>query len=132
MKLTIHSTIDNKDGGEPEISITTHEADVRISADTLYVRYKEESEGASVKTLITATQSGIRLSKRGAVEWDVIFSSGETSATVYKIPPYAFDAEVITDTAAWTENNGVHTVRLVYSMNIGGADKDIRMKMTLK
>ncbi len=137
MELTVHSVIDNLDehglaDGEPEINIVTLDADVRESGGTLYLRYKEEAEGALTRTVITAGESGIRLSKSGAVVWDVIFSSGEVSHTVYKIPPYAFDAEVRTSRAEWVRSDNGHVLRLVYSMNIGGAEKSVKMKLTVK
>jgi len=132
MELTVRSVIDNNDGNEPEISITTVTADVKERADTLYLRYKEESEGGSVRTFITAGTEGIRLSRSGSIEWDVSFIPNEVSRTVYRIPPYAFDATVRTETARWTRLGSGHIIEFKYSMNIGGAEKAVKMKMTLK
>ena len=136
MKITVHSVIENVENGvsadEPEINIVTLDADVKESGETLFVRYKEEADGARCRTLITATESGVRLSKTGAIEWDVIFSAGDTVKTVYKIPPYSFDAEVSTKRAELTRTADGYLIRLVYRMNIGGADKSVNMKMTIK
>ncbi|MBQ7362840.1 MAG: DUF1934 domain-containing protein [Clostridia bacterium] len=137
MKLTIHSVIDNLNDsglpdGEPEINIVTLDADVKVNGGTLYLRYTEEAEGAVTRTLITAHESGIRLSKRGAVEWETNFIAGEESRTLYKIPPYTFDADIRTSRAEWTTQGDGHILRLIYSMNIGGAEKSVKIKMTLK
>lgn len=136
MKITVHSVIENREGGisvdEPEINIVTLDADVKKSDRTLFIRYKEEADGAHCRTLITATESGIRLSKSGAIEWDVIFTPGETVKTLYKIPPYSFDAEVTTKRAELSHTDNGYVIRLIYTMNIGGADKSVTVKMTVK
>ena len=136
MKITIHSVIDEIEGGitvgDPEINIITLDADVRENGETLYVRYREESEAGTIQTVLTASPDGIRLSKKGATEWDVIFVSGESSDTVYRIPPYAFDAHISVQRAEKTKTADGYVIRLIYLMNIGGADKSVKMKMTLK
>ena len=136
MKITIHSVIENTEGGrkidEPEINIVTLDAEVKESGNTLFVRYKEESDGAVCRTLITASESGIRLSKTGSIEWEVFFTPGETAMTLYKIPPYSFDAEVTTKRAELSRTEGGYLIRLIYTMNIGGAEKSVTMKLTLK
>lgn len=135
MEITVHSVIENLDDtglidGEPEINVTTKEAFVNTVGDTTVIRYTEDSEGGSIQTKLTVKDGSVHLLRTGAIEWSVLFDEGSRMTTVYKIPPYAFDCEVETKRVR-IKTDGLLELRLVYSMNIGGGKKNVRMRITL-
>ena len=87
------------------------------------------SESASE---ITVSCGKMRLKKCGAVVSDMSFSKGEEYETLYSIPPYKFKMTVKTkrlDISA----SAVHAdVRLVYDMEIGGAKRQVNMRITAR
>ena len=135
MKITVHSVIENLDDrgladGEPEITVTTAEAFVNTVEDTKVIRYTENGEGGTVQTKITVKDGSIHLARTGAIEWSVLFDEGARIATIYRIPPYAFDCEVETKRVR-IKDGEPYEIRLVYSMDIGGGKKNVRMRITL-
>ena len=135
-KITVHSVIDNLDENglavdEPEISITTHTGTVKNDGGILHLAYTETTDGGNVECHITIyPDGGVSLSRRGAIVSDILFCEGEECHTVYAIPPYKFDMTVYTRRirSDMKEEGGV--LRLNYSMNIGGQEKKVAMKIT--
>ncbi len=135
MKITVHSVIENltDEGlveGEPEINIITADAFVNTIADSTVISYTEESEGNLTRTRITVKDGTVHLSRSGAIEWNVLFDEGSTISTLYKIPPYSFDCRVETKRVKVTPGTP-YEIRLVYSMDIGGGKKDVKMRITV-
>ena len=152
VEITTHSIIvDLADGlpvGEEEISITTARGFLRVSEDELRLSYTENQEGGRVSTeLRLAERRGevctacpdsaspryrVELSKRGGIESDMIFVEGESSKTLYRIPPYSFDMELTTDriTSTLTKEGG--DLRLRYIMKVGGQDRRVRLNIKVK
>lgn len=135
--ITVNSVIDNlsDDGfidGEPEINIISAKATVKADGDKTEITYTEESEDS--KTFCTLTVDGERvlLSRRGAVECDLTFKEGEGCSCIYRVPPYAFDMTVHTLKIRTTVSNANTELQLIYLMNIGGQNKKVRMKISVK
>ena len=131
----VHSVIDNLDDaglpeGAPEISETVSDGFLKIDGDTLYITYKEDSEGGRIISDITVSQEGVHLLRRGAIEFDVTFIEGKSVNTVYSIPPYSFDATVRTSRIRSEMTKAGGSVRIHYSMNVGGQEKSVRLKIT--
>ena len=131
----VHSVIDNLDDaglpeGAPEISETLSDGFLKIAEDTLYITYKEESEGGRIISDITVDREGVHLVRRGAIEFDVTFSEGKTVNTIYSIPPYSFDATVRTARIRSDITKAGGSLRIHYSMNVGGQEKAVRLKIT--
>ena len=135
--LTVNSVIDNLtyDGipdGDPEINIFTADGIFNFrdeKAEMLYVETGEDS-----KTVCTLYTSGseVILSRRGSVECALTFSEGETTKTIYRVPPYSFDMTVETLKIRNSLSDMGGELQLIYMMNIGGQDKKVRMKITVK
>ena len=136
-KITVHSVIENLDDhgtmvDEPEISITTVTGSIKDDDGILHLAYTEDTEGGSVQCYIAVYPDGkVSLSRRGAIVSDILFGEGEECHTIYSIPPYKFDMTVKTrrvrnDLCA---DGGI--LRLLYSMNVGGQEKTVRMKITV-
>ena len=64
--------------------------------------------------------------------WNVSFKSGEECKTLYSIPPYSFDCAVKTKRAEALDDGESLRIRLVYSMSIGGGEKEVKMRITVK
>ena len=139
--FTIHSVIDNLDeagvpDGEPEISITTErgflKAEPSEPQDKLYISYNEEGEGGKTHTEIVIDGNKVKLSRRGSSSYDLVFGEGEECSCVYSVPPYSFDMRVNCKRVrnSMTREGGV--LQIIYDMNVGGADKKCRMKITAK
>lgn len=136
-EYTVHSVIDNLNevglpDGDPEISITTVEGFLKRTDDTLLITYAEQADGGKVLTDIEISGESVSLRRRGGVVFDLTFREGETVDTVYSVPPYSFDCTVRTKRIrnGITKDGGELT--LLYSMNIGGQEKNVRMKISAR
>ena len=71
----------------------------------------------------------MRVKREGGVEYEFIFREGETTSSLYSVPPYSFDTEIYTGKirSSLTEEGG--EISLLYYMTIGGAKKRTRMKI---
>lgn len=136
-EITVNSVIDNlsDDGfteGEPEITILSSKATVKTEGDKTEITYTEESDGNKTLCTLTLDSGRVLLSRRGAVECDFSFTEGESCSCIYKVPPYAFDMTVHTLKIRTSAGEGVFELRLIYLMNIGGQNKKVRMKISVK
>ena len=137
MEITIHSVIDNLDdtglaSGEPEINITTLPVKVAEADDRVLFSYCEEQEGVKITTDITAYSDGrVILDRQGGVVWRAVFQNGGEDQSVYKIPPYSFDCTVKTKRAEYIKESGGFKIRLLYSMVLGGGEKEVKMRITV-
>lgn len=131
----IHSVIDNLNEvgvieGDPEISIMTLDGFLKREDDLFTLSYTEESEGGRVVCDVTTDGKTVTLKRRGAVVFDATFVEGESIKTVYSIPPYSFDAQIKTKRIRSDISTRGGELSLLYSMNIGGQEKNVRMKIT--
>ena len=69
------------------------------------------------------------VTRTGDVVSALTFIEGKRTASVYRVGPYAFDAEVVATRIrnAMTEDCG--RIDIFYRMKIGGAEKSVRMKI---
>lgn len=137
VELTVNSVIDNLDeaglpDGEPEINIFTTGGTL-TSYDAGYkLVFTESEEGQTSTSTLTLTDGGVKLVKRGAIESDMIFREGAIIPSVYKVGPYAFDVEIRTKRIRSSIGDEGGEVQLIYSMNIGGQEKNVRMKISAR
>jgi uncharacterized beta-barrel protein YwiB (DUF1934 family) len=135
--LTVNSVIDNLDDagipdGEPEINIFTTDGTLSQNKDGYLLSFTEEQDGGKARTDLYVTEGLVRLVKTGSITSEMRFSDGETFNTLYCVGPYSFDMTVRTKRIrnSLTEHGG--ELQLIYSMNVGGQEKDVRMKITAK
>ena len=94
--------------------------------------YREESDAGCVDVTLALGEDGtVSLSRTGSVIWNAEFKEGVRSGTLYQVPPYSFDAEVYTKKIRTERTDGLK-IQLIYSMDIGGQKKNVRMKITVK
>ena len=135
--LTVNSVIDNLDDaglpdGEPEINIFTTEGSLLIAEKGKRISFAEESEGQKTTSTLYVTDDKVVLHKRGDVESDMTFREEEEFKTIYRVGPYSFDMVVRTKRIRNSLTDEGGELALLYSMNVGGQEKNVRMKISAK
>lgn len=136
--FTINSVIDNLDdfgapAGEPEINDATANGEVTLGDGTVTMFYREKSEDTVTSTKIEVRPDGsVMLRRMGGIVSDMLFIEGEETSTLYQIPPYKFDMTLTTKRIRKSLSDDSGELQLVYSMNVGGGQKNARMKITYK
>lgn len=135
--LTVNSVIDNLSDaglpdGDPEINIFTTDGTLSVFDTGYLLRFTEVQEGGEAHTSLYITADNVRLVKSGAITSEMRFSDGEIFNTLYCVGPYSFDMTVRTKKIrnSLTEDGG--ELQLIYSMNVGGQEKNVRMKISAK
>ena len=135
--LTVNSVIDNLSDaglpdGDPEINIFTTDGTLSVFDGGYLLRFTEVQEGGEAHTSLYITADNVRLVKSGAITSEMRFSDGEIFNTLYCVGPYSFDMTVRTKKIrnSLTEEGG--ELQLIYSMNVGGQEKNVRMKISAK
>lgn len=136
-ELKIHSVIDNLTDvglpdGDPEINIFTTKGTVRKNGNEFTIDYVEQNEEYKTYCTLVADGERVKLSRRGAVECDVLFDTAEPCTCIYRVPPYSFDMAVRTARVRNSLCESGGELQLIYSMNIGGQNKKVRMKITAR
>ena len=137
MEIKIHSLIEDigDNGlaeGDPEISITSTPVTVSEKDGVTVFAYAEEQGGEKINTRLYLLGDGVRLCRTGAIEWDVVLKEGERSKALYTIRPYSFDSEVLPRRVSAVRSGDNYDIRLVYSMTVGGAKKDVKMRISVR
>ncbi len=133
--VKIESAIDELDGSglteSSEKTEVTRPVTVSEWGEALTLSYSEDTDGGEVSSLVTVKGDTVTVTRTGAIESEFVFREGERSSSLYKIPPYSFDAEIYTRKIRnnITRAGGILTV--LYDMSLGGAKRCVRMKITL-
>ena len=137
LSITVNSVIDNLSDaglpdGEPEINIFTTDGTLALIDGGYLITFTEEQDGGSATTNLYVYEGGVRLVKSGAITSEMRFSEGEVWSTLYCVGPYSFDMVVRTKKIrnSITECGG--DLQLIYTMNVGGQEKNVRMKISSK
>ena len=137
LTLTVNSVIDNLDDaglpdGDPEINIFTTNGTLMHSERGMKLVFTETNESDVTTSTLYVTKNGIRLIKHGAINADMHFSEGVVEKTLYQVGPYSFDMSIFTKKIRCELDENGGDLRLFYSMNVGGQEKNVRMKITAK
>ncbi len=131
LKIHINSTVTNEGDKAPEITEQSAEGYMKYDRGSVTrISYKSVSDGAKTETVIEPIGALIRLVRSGAIESEMLFEVGRVHASVYKIPPFAFDMTVKTSKIESSLSPFGGTLVLEYTMTVGGAKKDCLMKIT--
>jgi len=96
------------------------------------ISYEERREGARVLCEILVDGESVRVKRRGDVICDMLFSPQKAFKGLYEAPPFSFDMEISTLKIENSIEKPFGSLSLFYVMNIGGAGKRCRMKITRK
>ena len=135
VKIEIDSIVeDMDDAGLVESSDKTHTVatgTMTVSDGTFSLSYSEKNEGVTTKSQITVKDSEVSVKRSGGVEYDFRFVEGETTASLYSVPPYSFDTEIFTRKIRKDFSDCKGKLSLIYDMTIGGAKKKTRMTISV-
>ena len=134
IKLDIESTIADLDecgmpDGEPEISRTSHPGVMRIAEDEISLSYRESNENGCVSCAITVRGGLVSVRREGAIASVMLFDPEEPFKTVYSIPPYKFDMEIVTKSLSVDVSEAGGKIDILYRMTVGGAVKEAEMSI---
>lgn len=137
LNLTVLSVIDNLDDyglsdGDPEINSFTTDGTLAINEKFMKLAFTEKTDSGDVTSTLYIQDGDVRLFKRGAIDADMRFSEGACEKTIYRVGPYAFDMEIKTRSIRKSLGSDGGELTLMYGMNIGGQEKNVRMKITAK
>ena len=59
----------------------------------------------------------------------MLFREGYTDKSLYQVPPYSFDAVIYTKKIRSTLTKDGGRVDIFYRMTLGGAEKNVRMRI---
>ena len=133
--IKVRSAIDNLDAsglvdGDSEITESSAVGYLHVLDEVTLLTYVEEQEnGARVTTEIKCDGDSVRVLRHGDIESDMMLAVGAPHDSIYAVGPYKFDITVNAKKIrnSLTENGG--RLALIYSMEIGGAKKDVRMNI---
>ena len=133
-KIKIESTIQNLDSvgladGDPERTGTEGVGYYHFDKDKILITYCEDTEGGRVTSEIFVAGDAVRVKRSGAIESDMEIKEGFTDHSVYSIPPYKFDMEVVGKRVRSELSECGGRIDLRYSMKVGGAEKSAGMKI---
>ena len=137
LSITVNSVIDNLSDsglpeGEPEINIFTTDGTLNLIDGGYLITFTEEQDSGSATTNLYVYEGGIRLVKSGAITSEMRFSEGEEWSTLYCVGPYSFDMTVRTKKIRNSVTECGGDLQLIYTMNVGGQEKNVRMKISSK
>lgn len=132
--LDILSEIDNlSEGGvsvgDIERTELSAEAEIGYEDGALSLSYVTVENDIPTRTEIKMYADRAVVTRTGDVVSALTFIEGKLTSSVYRVGPYAFDAEVMATRIrnAMTEDGG--RIDIFYRMKIGGAEKTVRMKI---
>jgi uncharacterized beta-barrel protein YwiB (DUF1934 family) len=134
MKFRISSVIDNLGAsglpdGDPERTEISVDGFYKIDGDNYEITYSEMTDGGKVVSTITVSSGEVRVIRRGAVDSEMVFIEGESHSSVYTVSPYSFDTVVTCRKVRMGLDKDGGRLDIFYGMNIGGADKSVRMRI---
>lgn len=137
LTLTVNSVIDNLSDvglpeGDPEINIFTTDGALRVIEGGYLITFSEEQDGGTAHTSLYVYEGFVRLIKSGAITSEMHFAEGEVYNTLYCVGPYSFDMTVRTKKIRNTVSEDGGELQLIYTMNVGGQEKNVRMKISSK
>ena len=137
VKIKIESKIENLDeaglsSGDIERSEVSLPAEMSVFDGGFELSYSEKTEGGEVLSVVTVLDGFVRVVRRGAIESSFDFKRGVSHSSVYSMSGYKFDVKILPKRVDSRLDADGGLVDLLYNMNIGGADKAVRMKIWMQ
>ncbi len=134
VEIRISSVIENLgDAGLPEGDAERSTVDavgyLNFRDGDATVTYSEQTDGERVDSEVRVEGDEITVIRHGAMESEMRFAEGLTHRSLYRVGPYAFDAEVRTKRIRRELTADGGKIELYYNMKIGGAEKSARMRI---
>ena len=114
-----------------ESDVMTEPCELTVSDGDARIVYSTKGDGGSVKTEMIFRDGFVKLSRNGAIDSVMEFSEGTVTSTLYRVPPYSFDAEIDTKKIRGSLTPLGGNLELLYYLTIGGAKKKMRLSLTV-
>lgn len=115
--------------GEAEESKSSATSYLKSDGEELTLSYLEESEGVKIYSDITVLADTVTVKRRGGIESEFVFREGKRHTSLYKIPPYTFECEIVTKKLRNEFSASGGTITVFYDMNLGGERRRVKMKI---
>lgn len=134
--LLVKSVIENIEDGVvdhelDEITESTVSGFMKPVENGFFLTYSEDGDGGKTVCDITTTGESVRVRRLGSVVSDLLFEVGAPHTSIYEVPPYKFDMSVEATKIRNSLTLGSGVLDLFYKMNVGGAEKKVRLKITV-
>ena len=134
--LVVKSTIENIEDGVvdhslDEVSEITVSGFMKPTEDGFFLTYSEDGDGGRTVSDVTATADSVRVRRVGSVVSDMLFKVGTVHTSIYEVTPYRFDMSVEATKIRNTLSLGAGMLDLFYKMKLGGAEKKVRLRISV-
>ena len=93
--------------------------------------YTTEADGAKVFHRVDLREVGrVTVTRSGAIVSELVFSVGERHASVYRIPPFSFDMEIVTRSLSVSMSEAGGSIRLCFASRLGGAEQETELTVS--
>ena len=115
--------------GECENTETRTAAYLKHEEGELTLSYLEENEGVKIYSDIIISGDTVTVKRHGGLESEFVFCEGKSHRSLYKIPPYSFECEIVTKKIRDEFSLSGGTLTIFYDMNVGGERRRVKMKI---
>ena len=136
-KIRLESVIENLDAsglpeGDAERTESSGVGYYHFDKDRILITYCEDTEGGRLTSEIAVSGGAVRVKRSGAIVSDMEIREGSTDCSVYSIPPYKFDMQVVGKRVVCELDERGGKISLRYGMRVGGAEKSAGMKIWIQ
>ena len=117
--------------GEGEQTVISPDAFLKDENGTLAISYLEENEGVKTYTDIEISDSRVVVKRHGGILSEFVFEEGVEHSSLYSIPPYSFDSQIITKKIRNSISFDGGTLSVFYKMTVGKDARSVRMKIEI-
>ncbi len=127
---SIQIRIESRIQGEEAITLSA-QGRLFTQSGRRVVSYLEKDENGTVASRLTLDEGAVSLERRGeGVLFRARFAEKEKSETLYYAGGVEFQAVIVTESCALAEKEGALTLRLVYRMLLGDAERRVDFHLT--
>ena len=94
-----------------------------------FISYREDTENGAILSDVKISDGKVTVLRRGAIESTMVFEEGILHRTVYSLPPYSMDMEIMTKRIRRSTAEGSLSLSLSYEMKIGGSARSAVFKI---
>ena len=131
--IKISSTIENLDDAGLSESVERESVNtqgtLKLNPLGCTLEYDEESEGGKCHSVLTVKAGKVKLVKSGDISCTFDSKEGEETVAVYNMGGFSFDVKIKTLRINYGSTPLLTSVKLIYTMNIGGQGKKINLNL---
>ena len=103
-----------------------------IRDNKAYIMYKSGEGGDETTSVVTASEDGVKIKRKGAVNSDMLYVEGRKTSFIYRIPYGTMDMEIYTELIENSLSDDGGELHLVYDLSVQGAviKNDMKIKVS--